>query len=794
LLRRDAVRLIALAVALTSMAASQIEHETFWTGEWIACPNAPVRDEGVFHFRKGIVLADRPERLLVEVSADNQFLLFVNGQRAGTGPARSDLGHWRYETIDLAPFLHSGENWIGATVWNFGSRSAIAQISDRTGFYINSVNKKYSVVETNASWEVEQEKGIRTLPAPHAITMEYYAAEPATRMEGDVYDWAWESSASRGTWRKAVSLEVGGPRDAVDLHVNWRFEPDPLPAMQMELASVGRVVHASGLAHAAGFPERSLIVPPHTKASLLIDNSQLTTAYPELTVSQGRGAVVRLTYTEALKDRNGVKGNRNEIQGKVVAGIYDEFLPDGKTKRTFQPLVWRTWRYLQIDVETTDHPLRLETLRSWFTAYPFEERGSFSADDSTLEDIWKIGWRTARLCAHSTYMDTPYWEQLQYVGDTRIQALISYAVAGDDRLAKQAIEAISNTRLPEGVPLSRGPASLFQAIPTFSLFWVDMVHDFWMYRDDLEFTREQLAGTRTVLDWFVQRVRADGMIGKLPWWPFVDWTRGFPGGVPPQDENGGSAIITLQFVAALRDAAELEAAFGDRARAEMYRKTADRAAAAVRTLCWNASVGLVADTMEQKQYSQETNAFAVWLDVIPPDRQREALRKALSGTDAAFKMDATPNISTASYYFRFYIARALEHAGMGDLYTRMLDPWRSMIAMGLTTWAETPEPTRSDSHAWSASPTYDLPTIVAGIRPGSPGFRTVLIEPHLGSLTHVIARMPHPKGIVLVEFTRNRDQVRSVITLPVGVDGELVWQGKTYPLHGGEQHLDLPTR
>lgn len=131
---------------------------------------------------------------------------------------------------------------------------------------------------------------------------------------------------------------------------------------------------------------------------------------------------------------------------------------------------------------------------------------------------------------------------------------------------------------------------------------------------------------------------------------------------------------------------------------------------------------------------------------------------------------------------------------MGDLYTRMLDLWRSMIAVGLTTWAETPEPTRSDSHAWSASPTYDFPTIVAGIRPGSPGFRTVLIEPHLSSLTHVIARMPHPKGIVLVEFTRNRDQVRSVITLPVGVDGELVWQGESYPLHGGAQHLDLPTR
>ena len=47
-------------------------------------------------------------------------------------------------------------------------------------------------------------------------------------------------------------------------------------------------------------------------------------------------------------------------------------------------------------------------------------------------------------------MDTPYWEQLQYVGDTRIQALISYAVTGDDRLPLQALRAFDQSRVPEG--------------------------------------------------------------------------------------------------------------------------------------------------------------------------------------------------------------------------------------------------------------------------------------------------------------------------------------------------------
>ncbi len=85
--------------------------------------------------------------------------------------------------------------------------------------------------------------------------------------------------------------------------------------------------------------------------------------------------------------------------------------------------------------------MQLESLKASFTAYPFNERASFNAGAPDLDKIWEISWRTARLDAHETYMDTPYYEQLQYIGDTRIQALISYAVAGDDRLARQALQA-----------------------------------------------------------------------------------------------------------------------------------------------------------------------------------------------------------------------------------------------------------------------------------------------------------------------------------------------------------------
>jgi alpha-L-rhamnosidase len=427
---------------------------------------------------------------------------------------------------------------------------------------------------------------------------------------------------------------------------------------------------------------------------------------------------------------------------------------------------------------------------SWFSAYPFVERAYFHANDSSLDPIWKIGWRTARLDAHDTYMDTPYWERLQYIGDTRIQALVSYTVAGDDRLARQAIEAFDASRVPDGLTESRYPSSLVQMIPTFSLMWVGMVHDFWTYRGDTEFVRGLVPGTRTALGWFFRRQRADGLLGKISWWPFVDWGADFTDGVPPQDDDGGSAVMTLEWIEALRYGAELERAFGEAGVAERYEKAAARAAEAVRKLCWNEKHGLMADSPGQSHFSQHANILGVWLDVIPAERQREVLGKILSKSDAGFAAHGeVPAMTAATYYFRFYLARAVEHAGMGDEYLKMLGPWREMVSLGLTTWAESPEPTRSDSHAWSAHPNYDLLRIVAGIKPDAPGFTKLTIEPHPGALENLKAAMPIPQGMVEVEYLRFAPEIVAKVKLPEGVTGQLVWKGRRFALKPGENLL-----
>jgi hypothetical protein len=111
--------------------------------------------------------------------------------------------------------------------------------------------------------------------------------------------------------------------------------------------------------------------------------------------------------------------------------------------------------------------------------------------------------------------------------------------------------------------------------------------------------------------------------------------------------------------------------------------------------------------------------------------------------------------------------------------------------MHFSTWPEIPGDTRSDSHAWTSHPIYDLLTLVAGIEPASPGFATVRIAPNLGALPSLKATYPHPEGEIKVEYTRERDGLNAKITLPGRLSGSFVFKGKVWPLKPGMNAMEV---
>jgi alpha-L-rhamnosidase len=749
----------------------------------------------VFHARRTFELATKPARFVVHVSADNRYRLYVNGtdvaylyDRVSSGPQRSDVTHWRYETVDLAPHLRRGRNVIAAVVWNWGAARPVAQFSHRTGFLLQGDSQvEAALVNTGSSWKVLRDTAYAPIVITTASMGNYYAAAPGDSIDGSRYPWGWDRADYADTaWSNPAivgrfQLRATAPGGYGEVS-GWQLEPRSIPAMEERQQILKRVRRAIGIKIG---DEQSFLhgpyqwIPARTTATILFDQAVTTNAYPVLMTNGGAGSTVRLTYAEALVDAKGQKGNRNDIEGRTIHGVHDVFLPDGHEGRVFQTLYWRSFRYIQMDVTTGDNPLGF-SLYGIFTAYPFEERGRFTSDLPWLADMWRMNWNGARIGAFETYMDTPYWEQLQYIGDTRIQSLISLYVAGDDRLMRQAIEHFDYSRIPEGLTASRYPSALTQIIPPFSLIYVAMVHDYFMHRDDPAFVRARLAGVRGILDWYGRHVDSTGMLGPMPYWNYVDWTNPWDRGVPPGADNGHSTTISLLYVYALERAAEMEAGNGRREAGSGYRAQAEAVRAAVRARAWDPKRGLFRDAPDTGAYSQQTNVLAILADAVPPAAQKALMERVLADT----------TLTQASYYFSFYVLEALRKAGLGDRYIERLAPWQAMLKLGLTSAPENPEPTRSDTHAWSAHPNYGLLATVLGVRPSSPGFHTVRIAPALGPLRRAEGRVPHPLGDIEVQLVREGQHgMRADVTLPRGLSGVFEWQGRRRQLHEGRQTI-----
>ncbi len=769
-----------------------------WTAQWITHPTASTLDYGVFLFRRTFDLAGVPDHFTVYLSGDNRYRFYVNGHFICQGPAKGDLAHWRYEKTDIAPYLHQGKNVLAAEVINFGEYRKAAQQTFQTAFILQG--EKESPVNVNTGtfrWKVIRNDAYSDIPFTPDSLKAYYAAGPGDRIDGKLYPWGWQRADfddSRWLKPKKGTVEFAVGRGFL-YGSTWFLVPRTIPFMERTEQRFTRIIRSNGTDPDPAFIRGTgpVTIPPNNKVTILLDNALHTTGYPELIYSGGEGSRIRITYAEALfkkdpftrtSDGNlilyDLKGNRNIFTNKEIRGIYDIILPDGGKQRTFIPWGRRTYRFVQLDIRTGNEPLVLEDYHSIYTVYPFQQKGKFISNDTLLNKIFEVSWRTLRNSAAETFMD-PYYEQLQYIGDTRIEALISLYVSGDDRLMRKALCQFDDSRVPEGLTQSRYPAYITQIIPPYSLIWIDMLHDYLMYLDDPGFLERFLPGMRDVLGWFARKTDSTGMPTHLEWWNFTDWAKGFMNGIPPGADDGYSANISLQYVLSLKNAADIFDHLGRKEEAATYREQAARVIGSVNARCYDEGKKMYAETPEKKIFSQHTNIFAILTDALPAREQPALMERILSGT----------SLIQSTIYFRFYLFRALQKAGLANRYTSMMAPWEHMIRNGMTTFGETDVNPRSECHGWSASPAFDLLHTVAGIRPGVPGFGTVIVEPAPGTLKQFHAEMPLPAGMIKMDMKKERKGYRVTLSLPQQQNGYLLWQGKKTALHPGQQIIEL---
>lgn len=760
---------------------------------WLWHPEIAADEGGLVLFRLEINVA-KAETVTLQVSADLCFTLALDGALIARGPDTGDVNCWSASAYEVR--LAAGRRRLEALVWwDHLPVAPVGRASWRAGFACAGVGAGGERFTTGkAKWRVARLDAVTHWGMP-ALNF-YHVIGGAARID------AAKLSVPAADWRAPAVARAAMQAHATGLVTpGWQLRPSALPEQQHEFWRGGSVraflpTHSTAelVRFGAEAPpaetkdwdallrgEKELRLPAGYRATLLIDTGDYLCGYPRVQAVGGAGTQLRWQWTEALREtekHDGAKGDRAVVAHKWFHGFGDSWQFDGKSRWLSTPW-WRSGQYWRLDVCVGAKPLRLQALGIDRTGYPLQSHHRFDSDDRELEQVNAICELGLRSCMHEVYVDCPYYEQMMYGADTRVQMLVNHVVSRDDRLVRRGIELFAWSRGLSGLSTMRYPARDRQESATFAMIWPWMLRDYAWWRDDLAWVHTMAPVMRGLVEALDNYADDTGLLVHPPGWLFVDWVPQWSDGWAPGTQQGRrSALVNFEYLLALQAAEEVEEALGEPLLAERWRKKAVSVARAMPRAFWSAKRGLWADDESLTGFSQHAQAFAIIAGLRAPKLSRWS--------------DATKaGIIPATIQFQHYTFEAFGLLARGDLVMADMALWRGLVKKHALTPEENPEINRSECHAWGSHPLFHLHATIAGVRPAAPGFAQVRIAPQPGDLREINTVLPHPRGEIKLNAKFDGVRVVAEVSLPKDVTGEFVWRGQTRKLRGGAQCVRL---
>lgn len=806
-----------------------------WKGLWIWGTPGGVqehRNEYVY-LRKSFRLKAPAETAVVKVTADNRYVLYVNGELVSRGPARCDPRFQSYDEIDLAPHLRRGRNVVAAIAHHYGESTFQSLERGGWGFLLDGQVKGPRGVlvdiSSDQSWRGIAAAAYNRKTARYTIQLgfqeDFDASKGIPNWAGTGFDDSqWPAAIIRGS-TTIMPVERFEPRgipfeQETPAHFkgilssltgrngpNWQ-QPENIGGLLAaeRRTRTNRPVFSSRDGSPDPRPSLAGVTIRPTKAdhfcAIVLDAGKETCGFLQLDLEAAGGEVIDCHYSEHLRP-NG------DVVVQAATGVLNATTDRYRCRagrQHHQFFSWKGFRYVLLVFRNIRKPLKIRAVDYTFTSYPVERQGSFTCSDPLLNRIWETGVYTEQLCMHDAYMDCPWREQAQWWGDARIQWRVNMAAFGDHALFRRGIRQAAQSQIHNGLTYGLFPCEHHGCIlPDYTLVWICSIWDYYFYTGDDSPIREHFDAVRKALQWFEDHAGKAHLCG-FPGhgiWLFLDWAPLFKGGY--------NATFTLQYLEALQVATTMARYLGRHGEARRYAALAGKVERAAIGAFWDAKgmhfwEGYSLDKCRPyKQIAQHANSYAILTGVQKHRHPQIGRRIAwiLDNHDRLFEANSGGNISRpgadypiASSFFYAYVLQALFQTGYGQQAMNGIRKlWGRMLDDGATTWYESwnhAPRTHGDTsacHAWSASPTYHLSEQIGGVTPMAPGFHEVRIAPRLFDLDYATVCCPTPRGIIEVQSERSGRQGLSLqIRLPRGVSGVLDVPGLprrrlTYGLH-----------
>ncbi len=715
---------------------------------WLTYPENNYK-VGKLEFRRALTLEKVPDALEVRLCADSKYRLYINGKFVCMGPVRPSEISMYYDTVDFAPYLHEGENEIFIELMKLPPFEK-KQKNDFECFYTAFLRGGVArlMVECDdvnlddpADWEVSD-----------CPEFDFHYKE-CWGLAGE-----YENIDFRLKERKFVTSQKSDGSETQD------------PISPYGLL---RVMKARPIPFNTFTPKKFDSRRESDGVTYLKSNVE-TTGAVRFTFRGEAGTKVKITYAEAYfkhgEGDNYYKEMRDDESG-VIFGEYDEVTLSGG-EDVFESFHFRTFRFIKFEFTGAGE---LTDAEYFEMKYPLVPSAAFESDDPDCKELWDVSIRTVNNCMHDTFEDCPYYEQLQYAMDSRLQALFVRHLTDDHALVKKCVCDFNESRYEDGMVQARTPSATKQIIPGFALHYIFMIHDYMVYDGDEDFIRFLMPTVDGIIGWFRRHFDSDGVVGEVGRWSYLDWVDEWQEGWPGK---GRLSCYNFMFVLALKCAAELARFAGRYSLAYEYRDLEDELRPKVRRAFWDEEKKFFSDG-EIGTFSMHPQFFAVLADVVTGEEAKDLLLRTLDS-----------GLPVPSHSWNFFVFRALEKAGLYDRAYKLLDNWRDMLRLNCTTWVENGLKGRSECHGWGSLPIYEFTHVILGVRPDAYGYERVKIKPYVDANEWARGTVSTTHGDVSVSWFKknghfhirvvNDAGVPATVCLPDGSEFEMTERAENF--------------
>lgn len=731
-----------------------------WRARWIWLHQNRKLKNCFVEFRK-LFAVDRTEKpLIINVSARNEYMLYINGHFIGRGPSPCDSMWQYYDSYDITGWIVTGLNLIAATCYHFGEDDIVTnQQQGEAGFIAQIASGDNCILNTDGQWKCRSSprwSGSTGRISKWGGFREIYLAN----ME-DGWDKA-EFDDSR--WDHAVELA-----EPFDKNSPWpNLIKREIPYLHHETVKPEGIVRTEANFGQINMEANSFDASfPGSMPSVVLDFGREVVGRPVLKVSAPRGGVLRLAYGESL-----------ELQ-YVDAFIMKEGI------NLLKPFGRRAFRFLQLTFSATPEPVLLRKAEAELVHYAFKESGAFKCSDALLNDIWETSRYTTLLNSQDHLEDCPWREKALWIVDAVVMGKVIYHVFGDTALLRKCLLQAMRIQNRDGSIPGTGPERNGFMLPDFCAYWLQGVLDYLDYSDDREFVLDLWPKIKRLTGWFEAQLDDTGLFGRADrqgWWCFIDWSND----IRRKDKVAAISFLYYKILKGLSEKARFLDKEEDAAK---YGLQAEKLSGSIRKHLWIPEKRLYSDCMEGSELSEstsmQTNFLAIWCGLMEAGEKDHFLGHY-------YKNKLLPEIRGP--FFQHIVLEVLLADGRQkealDLIKRY---WGEMLSRGATTWWETfdessrhctipstyqgntptylyEDPPVSLCHGWGASPAYILDNIVLGVNVSKLGQGILLLDNPNEQLEWAHGEIPTKYGPVKVQWNKKDGAIGGSIAIPEGIE------------------------